>query len=54
MLRNYVCIDCGSTFTLDTQMRTCALRCPECKDKMKKVYNDRYVDKQRRKLFEKR
>ena len=54
MVRDYVCIDCGTTFTLDTQMRTCALRCPDCRKKMKKVYYNQFVERQRRKLFEKR
>lgn len=49
MEREYVCIDCGATFILDTKMRCAAKRCPECARLRTNFINSQWRERERKK-----
>ena len=54
MIREYKCIECGATFTLDTKMRCQAEYCPECRRLRTNKRNAEWRQRERDKVFAKR
>lgn len=53
MEREYICIDCGGTFVLDTKNRCAAKRCPECARLRTNFINGQWRERERQKAFNK-